>query len=163
MITAPNRQNFVKTFGHLFEYSPWVVERAWDLRPFADEDALHAAFVQVVRQAAPEEQLGLIRAHPELGVKAALTAESESEQSGAGLKTLSAAEFEKFAALNATYKAKFGFPFIVCVRAHTKASILAAFDERLHNDPATEYAAALAEIFKITRLRLHDILLGAAA
>ncbi len=163
MIAAPNRQTFVKTFGHLFEYSPWVVERAWDLRPFADEDALHAAFLQVVRQADTEEQLGLIRAHPELGVKAALTTASDSEQSGAGLKNLSQDEFQKFAVLNAAYKEKFGFPFIVCVREHSKASILAAFEQRLRHDPATEHAAALAEIFKITRLRLHDILLGAAA
>jgi 2-oxo-4-hydroxy-4-carboxy-5-ureidoimidazoline decarboxylase len=158
LIAARNRDEFVTTFGHLFEHSPWVVERAWDKRPFPDERALHGAFMAVVAEAGRPEQLALIRAHPELGMKAVdLTEASDSEQSGAGLKHLREAEFERFAALNAAYRGKFGFPFIICVRQHSKTSILAAFEQRLLNDEAAETSRALAEIGAITFLRLNDM------
>jgi OHCU decarboxylase len=163
LIRSPSRDEFVNTFGHLFEYSPWVVERAWKQQPFADEAALHAAFMKIVMNAPSAEQLALIRAHPQLGIKTALTADSEHEQSGAGLKSLSQQDFETFSALNAAYNDKFGFPFIICVRLQTKASILAAFKQRLLNDAATEHQAALTEIGHITRLRLQDMKLGVAA
>ncbi len=161
MINFPSRDGFVTKFGHLFEHSPWVVERAWALGPFADEDALHAAMMRVVAEAGDAAQLALIRAHPELAARTALTAESDAEQAGAGLKHLTAAEFERFAELNAAYREKFGFPFIICVRLQTKASIFAAFEQRLHNGAAAEQAQALREIGLITRLRLQDM--GATA
>jgi len=151
--------NFVARFGHLFEHSPWVVERAAVFAPFADAAALHATLMDVVATAGPEEQLALIRAHPELGVKSVpLTQASDAEQTGAGLKALSEAEFERFTALNKAYRAKFGFPFIICVRMHSKAGILAAFEHRLGNGAAMEKAQALTEIGHITKLRLHDLL-----
>jgi 2-oxo-4-hydroxy-4-carboxy-5-ureidoimidazoline decarboxylase len=161
LINFPNRNGFVTKFGHLFEHSPWVVERAWEMAPFADEDALHAAMMRVVDEAGTEAQLALIRAHPELAARTALTPESSAEQAGAGLKHLTAAEFDRFAALNAAYREKFGFPFIICVRLQTKASIFAAFEQRLQNDAAEEQARALAQIGLITRLRLQDM--GATA
>jgi OHCU decarboxylase len=161
LINFPSQAAFVTKFGHLFEHSPWVVERAWALGPFADEDALHAAMMRVVAEVGTEAQLGLIRAHPELAARTALTAESESEQAGAGLKHLTPAEFERFAELNAAYREKFGFPFIICVRLQTKASIFAAFEQRLQNDMVEEQARALQEIGLITRLRLQDM--GATA
>ena len=155
--------NFVARFGHLFEHSPWVVERAAAFAPFANAAALHATLMEVVATAAPEEQLALIRAHPELGIKSVpLTQASDSEQTGAGLKALSDAEFDRFTALNAAYRKKFGFPFIICVRMHSKAGILAAFERRLGNDAAVEKARALTEIGHITKLRLHDLLEEAA-
>jgi OHCU decarboxylase len=161
LINFPSQAAFVKKFGHLFEHSPWVVEHAWEMRPFADEDALHGAMMQVVAEAGDAAQLALIRAHPELAARTALTAESESEQAGAGLKHLTPPEFERFAELNAAYREKFGFPFIICVRLQTKASIFAAFEARLENDAAAEQAQALAQIGLITRLRLQDM--GATA
>jgi 2-oxo-4-hydroxy-4-carboxy-5-ureidoimidazoline decarboxylase len=119
--------------------------------------------MQIVLDAPAKAQLALIRAHPQLGIKAALTVESETEQSGAGLKNLPPAEFDKFTALNAAYAKKFGFPFIICVRLQTKASILAAFERRLQNDAATEHAQALTEIGYISRLRLQDMKLRVSA
>ena len=148
---------FLRRYGHLFEHSPWVVERAHALRPFPDDAALHAALMRVVAEAGEEMQRRLIAAHPELGASVALTKESDAEQSGAGLRGLSNDEFGRFAALNAAYREKFGFPFIICVRRQDKASILAAFTRRLAHDAATEHAAALAEIGEITRLRLADM------
>ena len=150
---------FVARFGFLFEHSPWVVERAAARRPFAD---LHAGLMQVVADASEDEQLALVRAHPELAGKAAidrtLTAESTAEQASAGLDRLTEAEFERFHALNAAYRARFGFPFVICVRLTDKAGILAAMEQRLGHDRTGELATALTEVGKIVKLRLEDVL-----
>lgn len=150
---------FVARFGFLFEHSPWVVERAAARRPFAD---LHAGLMQVVADASEDEQLALVRAHPELAGKAAidrtLTAESTAEQASAGLDRLTEAEFERFHALNAAYRARFGFPFVICVRLTDKAGILAAMEQRLGHDRTSELATALTEVGKIVKLRLEDVL-----
>jgi 2-oxo-4-hydroxy-4-carboxy-5-ureidoimidazoline decarboxylase len=152
LITAPDR------FLGLFEHSPWVVERAFAAAPFANAAALHRAMLHAVAEAGEEAQLGLIRAHPELAAREVpLTDASTAEQEGAGLRALSPDEYVRFAALNAAYGQKFGHPFIICVRLHSKAGIFEEFARRLENDAATERAAALAEIGKITWLRLADM------
>ena len=140
----------------LFEHSPWVEARA-DARPSSGDR--HADLMAVVRDATPEEQLALIRAHPELAGRAAvaLTEASAAEQASAGLDRLTQAEFDRFHALNAAYSRKFGFPFIICVRLTDKAGILAAMECRLANDRDAEIATALDEIGKIVRLRLEDM------
>ncbi len=119
--------------------------------------ALHQAMVEAVAEAGSERQLALIRAHPDLGSKFAradLTMASQAEQGSLGLDRLSADEFTRFTKLNAAYRERFGFPFIICVRQHTKGSILKQFERRLHNDAAAERSAALDEIALITGLRL---------
>ena len=142
----------------LFEHSPWVVERAASMLPLPD---LHAGLMKVAMEATREEQLALIRAHPELAGKAAvdgrLTEASAAEQASAGLDRLTQGEYDRFHALNAAYRQKFGFPFIICVRLTDKAGILAAMERRLANDRDTEIAAALDEIGEIVRLRLETI------
>ncbi len=141
----------------LFEHSPWVEARA-DALPSSGNR--HADLMAVVHAATPEEQLALIRAHPELAGKAAidrtLTAASAAEQASAGLDRLTEAEFARFQQLNAAYRERFEFPFIICVRLTDKAGILAAMEARLRNARDTEIATALAEIGKIVRLRLED-------
>jgi 2-oxo-4-hydroxy-4-carboxy-5-ureidoimidazoline decarboxylase len=141
----------------LFEHSPWVEARA-DARPPSGDR--HADLMAVVHDATPEEQLALIRAHPELAGKAAidrtLTQDSAAEQASAGLDRLTPAEFEAFHTLNAAYRARFGFPFIICVRLTDKAGILSAMEERLRHDRDTEITTAIGEIGKIVRLRLED-------
>lgn len=148
---------FAARFGFLFEHSPWVVERAARRRPFAD---LYTGLMQAVHDATPDERLALIRAHPELAGKAAvdktLTAESTAEQASAGLDRLTEQEFARFHELNAAYTARFGFPFVICVRLTDKAGILAAMERRLANDRDTELATAIAEIGQIVKLRLAD-------
>jgi 2-oxo-4-hydroxy-4-carboxy-5-ureidoimidazoline decarboxylase len=140
----------------LFEHSRWVEARA-DARPSSGDR--HADLMAVVHDATPEEQLALIRAHPELAGKAAvdgtLTEASAAEQASAGLDRLTKEEFDRFHALNAAYREKFGFPFIICVRLTDKAGILAAMESRLASDRDTEIAKALAEIGEIVRLRLE--------
>lgn len=141
----------------LFEHSPWIEARADALPSSGDR---HADLMAVVHAATPEEQLALIRAHPELAGKAAidrtLTEASAAEQASAGLDRLSEAEFARFHALNAAYRERFGFPFIICVRLTDKAGILAAMEARLVNDRETEIATAIAQIGEIVRLRLED-------
>jgi 2-oxo-4-hydroxy-4-carboxy-5-ureidoimidazoline decarboxylase len=148
---------FTAALGDIFEHAPWVAEAVAPQRPFPTVAALHDAMVAAVRMASRATQLGLIRAHPELGSKIAradLTADSQAEQGGLGLDRLSDQEFTRFQRLNELYRARFGFPFIVCVRRHTRDSILAQFEHRAANDVETEIAAAIAEIGLITRLRL---------
>jgi 2-oxo-4-hydroxy-4-carboxy-5-ureidoimidazoline decarboxylase len=142
----------------LFEHSPWVEERA-DARPSSGDR--HADLMAVVHEASPEEQLALIRAHPELAGKAAidgtLTHASTAEQASVGLDRLTPGEYERFHALNAAYRERFGFPFIICVRLTDKAGILAAMEARLANGRAEEIATAVAQIGEIVRLRLEDM------
>ena len=155
-----NRTGFATTLGFAFELSPWVVQRAYDAAPFDSVQALHAATMAVLEAAPEAERLALIRAHPELASKAAidktLTAESNAEQASAGLDKLTADEFERFHALNAAYRARFGFPFIIAVRLNDKTSILAALQTRLANDQAAEIAEAIKQIGLISKLRLQD-------
>ena len=161
-LNAADRAAFTAALGHLFEHSPWVGERAWSHRPFRDAAHLHAGLCATMRAAPMEQQLALIRAHPDLAGRLAqqgkLTAESAKEQTSAGLNQLSGAELAELTRLNDGYKAKFGFPFVICARLNARNAILAALRARLANYPAAEHAAALAEIEKIAWLRLQDTL-----
>lgn len=157
-VNALDEAAFVARFGALFEHSPWVVERAATLRPFDD---LLGGLMSAVYRASPEEQLALIRAHPELAGKAAidrtLTDASAAEQASAGLDRLTPAEYARFHALNHAYSARFGFPFIICVRLTDKAGILAAIESRLENDRDAEISTALGQIGEIVRLRIEAL------
>ncbi len=149
---------FAAAVGDTFELAPWVAEAAHIKRRFSTVTDLHAAMMGAVRAAPRESQLAFLRQHPDLAGKAAragaVTDDSRREQASVGLDTLSEEEFARFHRLNDAYGTKFGFPFIVCVRRHTRDSILAQFARRLGSDPATEIAAALQEIHYITRLRI---------
>ena len=149
---------FVARYRALFEHSPWVVERAARRRPFDD---VFGGLMQVVYDALPDDQLALIRAHPELAGKAAidrtLTAASAAEQASAGLDRLDEDEFHRFHALNHAYRQRFGFPFVICVRLQDKAGILAELQRRLDAPRNDEIATALAEIGKIVHLRLEAL------
>ncbi len=149
---------FTSALGAVFEHSPWIAERAAARRPFPSLDELHTAMCEIVTNATPGEQLALIRAHPDLVGKIVLTAESKSEQAAAGLTGLSAEEVARFDRYNREYKSRFGFPFIICARLNKKDAILAAFPIRLQNSEEEERAIALAEIYKIARHRLADLI-----
>lgn len=138
----------------LFEHSPWVEARA-DASPSSGDR--YADLMAVVREASEAEQLALIRAHPELAEKVQLTDASAAEQASAGLDRLTPQEYARFHTLNAAYRARFGFPFVICVRLTDKAGILAAMEARLGNTPEREIDAAIDEIAKIVRLRLEDL------
>jgi 2-oxo-4-hydroxy-4-carboxy-5-ureidoimidazoline decarboxylase len=155
---------FVRMLGGVFEHSPWIAERAFAARPFADLGALHAAMAETVRGAGREAQLALLRAHPELAGKEAqagsLTRNSTAEQASAGLNALTRAELERIAALNRRYREKFGFPFIIAARRHAKDGIFRELERRLELDPEAELANGLEQVFAITRLRLDALISG---
>jgi 2-oxo-4-hydroxy-4-carboxy-5-ureidoimidazoline decarboxylase len=162
-LNGMSRAAFVGALGGVFERSPWVADRAWAARPFAAVETLHRAMADAVRDATPQERIDLLCAHPDLAGRAAragaLTASSTTEQASAGLDRLTDAEHARFQRLNGAYRERFGFPFIIAVRRHDKASILAAFETRLGRSREQEIEAALAEVFDIARMRL-DRLVG---
>ncbi|WP_316014923.1 allantoinase PuuE [Roseobacter sp. HKCCA0434] len=158
-----DRDGFVAAFGGIFEHSPWIAERAWDMElgPAHDGAAgVHSALARIFRTASEEERLGVLTAHPDLAGKLAaagrLTAESTAEQAGAGLDLLTDAERAEFTDLNTRYTERFGFPFIIAVKDNDKASILAAFHRRIDHDRDTEFAEACRQVERIAELRLIE-------
>jgi 2-oxo-4-hydroxy-4-carboxy-5-ureidoimidazoline decarboxylase len=156
---------FVSSLDGVFEHAPWVAAGAVRSRPFATVSDLHGGLMRVVRQKQGAELLAFLNAHPMLGGKdakaGAVTAESAREQAGIGVVSLAGDEARTLAALNASYLAKFGFPFIICARRHTRPSILRELRWRMANSVDQEVANNLAEIEHITRLRLVDRVTGA--
>jgi 2-oxo-4-hydroxy-4-carboxy-5-ureidoimidazoline decarboxylase len=154
-VNALGRDAFVERFGGVAEGSPWVAEAAWEARPFESRGALVDAFLAAVREAPPERGLALIRAHPDLGERVAAGTDSAREQSSAGLDRLALEEREELLRLNAAYRERFGFPFVVCVAGLTPAAVVASLRRRLAEEPAAERRTALEEVGKIVRLRLE--------
>jgi 2-oxo-4-hydroxy-4-carboxy-5-ureidoimidazoline decarboxylase len=161
-VAAMDRTAFVAALGGVFEHSPWVAERAYGAGPFATVDALHRAMVAAMRASSRDEQLALIRAHPELAGRAriagALTPDSAREQAGAGLAQCTPDEHATLLDLNARYNAKFGFPFILAVKGYDRRGVIAEFGRRLARDAEAEFAEALAQIERIALFRLQALL-----
>ena len=153
---------FVAALGGIFEHSPWVAERVLPLRPFDSRVTLHDAMCAAVMEASADEQLALIRAHPELAGRSAargeLTAASTREQKGAGLADCTADDLVRIRALNAQYQKRFGFPFVLAVKGHNTASIIAALERRAAHDPEEERTVALGQIGRIAGFRLADLI-----
>ena len=156
-------QEFISRYGGIYEHSPWVAEQVADLASdvLTDTEAMARLMADVVDNADEEQQLTLIRAHPDLAERAQvvddLTPDSKAEQMSAGLHQCSRVEYERFQALNEAYKTKFGFPFVMAVRGSNCEEILGEFSRRLRNDSDVEFESALAEIHKIARFRLEAL------
>jgi 2-oxo-4-hydroxy-4-carboxy-5-ureidoimidazoline decarboxylase len=160
LVNGLSRADFVARLGGIYEHSPWVAERAFAARPFASLEDLHAAMQRALVEASAEEQLAVIRAHPELLGKleaAELTASSRSEQISAGLDRCSADEKARMRSLNQAYREQFGFPFIVAVKGLDWGGIIERIEARLGNDREAERATALREIGRIARFRLEAL------
>lgn len=157
-INGLSREDLVRVVGPVFEHSPWIAETAAQQRPFPTRAALHAALCAIVQSASEAQQLALIRAHPDLVGRVVLTAESNREQTSAGLMQLTADEVALFDRYNTEYKSRFGFPFIICARKNKKEAILGAFPVRLTNSREAEIRTALDQIFQIAELRLADLI-----
>lgn len=160
-----SREDFVARFGGIFEHSPWIAQRAFELELGPAHDSaggLHNALARIFRSASEDERLGVLKAHPDLAGKLAaarrLTPESTAEQASAGLDALTDAERARFTGLNAAYTQRFGFPFIIAVRGLSKADILSAFETRIENDRETELSTACRQVERIALLRLKDLL-----
>ena len=156
-LNASSHEGFVAALGSIFEDSPWAAERAWRQRPFASLEALHQAMMTEVSASSRDEQLRLLRAHPDLGTRARMTASSAGEQEGAGLDRLTPSEFDRLRELNTSYREKFGFPFLFAVKGRTKRDVLAALAARLQATADEEFAEALRQVSRIAWFRLQDV------
>ena len=157
-LNSMERDEFVDVLGEVFENTPAIARQAWEQRPFADREALYQCMAERMNKMTVNEQMTLMRSHPDLGSKVRMAEASVKEQSGVGLDQLTPEEYQQFQELNRSYQERFGFPFIVAVKKHTKASILEAFQTRLENSLEVERSRALAEIGQIARFRLDEIL-----
>ncbi len=153
-----SREEFVNAVGWVFEHSPWVAERSAASRPFKNVDALQQVMTDQVRAASHEEQLALLRAHPDLGTRARVSDASTAEQAGAGLDRLTQAEFEKLQALNTSYREKYGCPFLFAVKGATKHDILAAIERRSQSPVEEEFQEALRQVYRIAGFRLATVI-----
>ncbi len=149
-----DQSTFTIALGEIFEKTPTIAFQTWEKRPFQDIDDLHQTMRTIVNSFTDDQQLTLIRAHPDLGSKAKMAEASVQEQAGLGLDRLNPAEYDRFHQLNDRYKSQFGFPFIIAVKNHTKDSILAAFETRLKYSQTAEMQQAIAEICQIAHFRL---------
>lgn len=148
---------FTEALGWVFEDSPWVAKRAWNSRPFTSCDHLRGHLNREVAAASPEEQLALLRAHPDLGTRAKISPSSTSEQAGAGLDRLTAGEHERLLNLNHGYREKFGFPFLYAVKGADKFAILEALERRLNSNREDEFQEALRQVYRIAGFRIESI------
>ena len=155
-LNALDRTAFVEAIGWVFEHSPWVADQVCDGRPYRSLGDLHDAMVKQVERAVPGRQLALLRAHPDLGTRARISAASTAEQSGAGLDRLTPDEFERLQRLNSAYRDKFGFPFLFAVKGSTKYDILQALERRIQAQPDEERQEALRQVYRIAEFRLRD-------
>jgi 2-oxo-4-hydroxy-4-carboxy-5-ureidoimidazoline decarboxylase len=155
-LNASTKDEFVQAIGWVFENSPWVAERAWRRCPFSSFDDLSTKMIREVQTAKEGEQLALLRAHPDLGTRAKVSASSAAEQSGAGLDQLSTKEFDLLQRLNGEYRKKFGFPFLFAVKGSDKTTIIDALRRRVTSTPEQEFQVALGHVFRIARFRLED-------
>lgn len=162
ILNKMSQEEFTAALGAIYEHSPWVAQRAAAKRPFRNLQQLQEAMADEVRNAREEERLQLIRAHPELAGKAAvrgeLTEESTREQKGAGLDQCSPEEFAQLQELNRRYNEKFGFPFVIAVKGHSRQSIIRHFSERLANERDAEAGECIEQIIKIGGFRLADVI-----
>lgn len=154
VLNQMDQSAFTKALGEIFEQTPTIAAQAWEKRPFESVEDLHQTMVAIVKSMPPEAQLALICAHPDLGSKAKMADASVQEQAGAGLDRLTPEEYDRFHTLNEQYKSRFGFPFIIAVKHHTKSSILEAFASRLQHSQQAEMQQAIAEISQIAYFRL---------
>jgi 2-oxo-4-hydroxy-4-carboxy-5-ureidoimidazoline decarboxylase len=155
--------DFVRHLGGVFEHSPWIPRLAAALRPFSDIDSMHAAMMDIVLSQTTGDQIAFLRAHPRLAARAkragALTSESRSEQSHAGLDALDDPLADFLEKLNVEYEERFGFPFIIVARHNDARSIIAALQRRSSRTRDEEVAEALEQIAAITRIRLKELLI----
>ena len=159
-LNAMSAKEFTDTLGGVYEHSPWVAERVWTSRPFHSPDDLARKMSAEVDAASQNEQMALLRAHPELGTRLRVSTTSAAEQAGAGLDQLTEGEYDTLLEMNNAYSAKFGFPFIYAVKGSGKQDILIALGLRLDEDAETEFRQALWEVSRIARFRLEGMVRG---
>ncbi len=159
-INELDANEFIDLLGEIYEHSSWVAEKTFQQKPFNDLDFLHKVMSQIVKESGQDRQRELIRSHPELAGKAVLTTYSNNEQQSAGLASCNAEQIHKINEFSKKYLDKFNFPFVMVVKGRDVDTILSAFSQRLENSQEDEFERALAEIDKIARFRLEELING---
>lgn len=152
------KEEFVQIFGEIFENSPWIAKKAIEKHPFTTVEGAFSTMQQIVEHSGEDDQLVLIKEHPELGKRIKMSESSVREQSGAGLDSLTPEEYEIFLNLNKIYMDKFDFPFIIAVSGKDKNDILLAMKERITSPREQEFQTALQQIYKIAKIRFNAII-----
>ncbi|WP_249435932.1 2-oxo-4-hydroxy-4-carboxy-5-ureidoimidazoline decarboxylase [Paenibacillus sp. Marseille-Q4541] len=150
------KEEYVISFGTLFEHSPWVAEVTYTKRPFSSLAQMHELMKEVVEKAEYESKLTLLRHHPDLGSRLTMSEHSVNEQKGAGLDALSVEQRQELAELNMRYTVKFDFPFIIAVKGRSAEDIVQAMKERLEHVRNDEFRTALEEVYLISWYRLES-------
>lgn len=156
-LNEADSETFVDILGEIYETSPWVARQAEATRPFDSVEEIEETMQRVVTNASREKKLELLRAHPDLGERTAMTDASEKEQASAGLDELSEEQYEAFQRLNEQYREKFGFPFIMAVKDESPAVIRNAMEKRVQQSESAEFQTALEEVHTIAALRLDEL------
>ncbi|MFD1138913.1 2-oxo-4-hydroxy-4-carboxy-5-ureidoimidazoline decarboxylase [Paenibacillus urinalis] len=154
-VNSYSKEQFTEAFGTLFEHSSWVAEEAYSKKPFTSMAQLHEQMKSVVESADTERKLILLREHPDLGARIAMSSHSVQEQAGAGLQALSEVQHSVLSELNRKYTQTFKFPFIIAVKGKSSDEIIAAIKERVHHSYETEFETALREVYRISWYRLE--------
>ena len=157
-INLLKKKEFLSIFGNIFEKSDWIADEVFNLKPFKNSNDLVIKMMDVYENINNEEMIKIFNLHPQLAIEKRLTSFSSKEQTGAKLNECSKEEFEEFEKLNADYKKKYGFPFIIAVKGKNKDEILNNFRQRIQNNFEIEFNEAKYQVKKIASLRLEGIL-----
>jgi OHCU decarboxylase len=157
-VNRMNEQEFVDSIGVVFEHSPWIAKSTWVHHPFSNLEQMYEKMIEEIKKASNSLKLSLLRAHPDLGTRLEVSESSKQEQLHAGLRQLSEEEYHEFLLLNKRYVEKFDFPFIMSVKGHDKHSIKENMKTRVNKQYNEEFETALAQVGKIAKLRLWDML-----
>lgn len=152
---------YLTTFSPLFNADPWVLEESSQKRPFTGFVDMFENLIDIIKVSDHKTQLSLIEDHPDLACPSAragsIAAASQEEQKSSGLNSCTEEEAVKLTALNKQYREKFGFPFLLAVKGYDKAAIFTEIEDRINNDPATEFNIAMQQYYKVVMLRMQDL------
>ncbi|MDC1113106.1 2-oxo-4-hydroxy-4-carboxy-5-ureidoimidazoline decarboxylase [Candidatus Pelagibacter sp.] len=157
-INRLSENEFIGTFGNIFEKTNWIANRAFNSKPYRNFNEFISTIIKIYENSSKEDCIKIFNAHPELAVEKKLTEDSHKEQKGANLNRCNDEEFNEFKDLNYEYKKKFGFPFIIAVKGKNKSEILINFRNRIKNEMDLEFEEAKNQVKKIATFRLKEII-----
>ena len=157
-INQLSENEFIGTFGNVFEKTNWIANRAFNSKPYRNFNEFISTIIKIYENSSNEDCIKIFNAHPELAVEKKLTEDSHKEQKGANLNRCNNEEFNEFKNLNIEYRNKFGFPFIIAVKGKNKNEILNNFKKRIKNEINLEFNEAKEQVKKIANFRLNEII-----
>jgi 2-oxo-4-hydroxy-4-carboxy-5-ureidoimidazoline decarboxylase len=130
-------------------------------RPYPGADDVLTRSDQILADISVDQIDAALAGHPRIGEKADhLDVESAQRSAGeqAGMNSADVGQKQALAQANVDYEKRFGRIYLVAAAGLTADELLAKARARLTNDPTTELSVVRAELARITRLRLTDLL-----